>query len=586
MLKLLRYLKKYWWAALLAPIFMVIEVAMDLSLTKHMAQMVDVTIPSGNINEILILGLTMIGTVLIGVLGGILSGVFANYASFKFANALRKDLFKKIMNLSYNQMDDFSTGSLVTRVTNDVTQIQNFIAMAIRMMIRSLSIFVLGIVFTLSINSRFGLILAIILPLEVLIMFLFMKLVFPIFKIIQKKLDKVNTVVHENVSGARVVKAFGREEYEISRFDLANNDYANTLLKVNKIAAILMPLLTLIIYCGQVAIYAIGGNSILDFFNAQKAGDMPIKIGEISASITYIVMVCSSLMSLGMIFTSIARASASASRLNEVLDCKLEIIDGNLNVKDLKETGTIEFKNVSFAYPGANVNVLENISFKINQGETIAIVGGTGCGKSTLVNLLPRFYDVTAGEVLVDGVNVKEYRQVDLRDKIAMVLQKSELFAGTMAENIRWGKEDATDDEVVKAAQIAQAAEFIESKTDKYDEYVEEKGTSLSGGQKQRLSIARAVIKRPEIMVFDDSTSALDLVTEAKLHQALKEELASTTKILVAQRIATAKQANKIMVLDEGKIIAFDSHDKLMETCELYQDIYNSQLKREGVFNE
>ncbi len=586
MLKLLRYLKKYWWAALLAPVFMFVEVAMDLSLTKYMATMVDVAIPSGNINQILLLGLTMVGTVLVGVVGGILSGVFANIASFKFANDLRKDLFKKIMNLSYNQMDDFSTASLVTRVTNDVTQIQNFVAMSIRMMIRSLSIFVLGIVFTIGINLRFGLILAIVLPLEVIIMFLFMKLVFPIFKIIQKKLDRVNTVVHENVSGARVVKAFGREEYEISRFDDANKDYANTLLKVNKTAALLMPLLTLIIYCGQVAIYAIGGNSILDFFAAQKQGDMPIKIGEVSAAITYIVMVCSSLMSLGMIFTSIARASASAARLNEVLDCKLEIVDGNLDVNTLKEKGTITFKHVSFAYPGSSDNILEDLNFEIKQGETIAIVGTTGCGKSTLVNLLPRFYDVTRGEVLIDGINVKEYRQSDLREKIAIILQKSELFAGTIAENILWGKADATQEEVVKAAQIAQAAEFIESKFDKYDEYIEEKGTSLSGGQKQRLSIARAVIKRPEIMVFDDSTSALDLVTEAKLHQALKEELADTTKILVAQRIATAKQADKIMVLDNAHIIAFDTHENLMASCELYQDIYNSQLKREGVFNE
>lgn len=586
MFKLLKYLKKYWWAAILAPFFMFIEVAMDLSLATSMATMVDEAIPSGNINMILSLGIMMLVRVLIGVVGGILSGVFANIASFNFANDLRKDLFKKIMNLSYHQMDDFSTGSLVTRVTNDVTQIQNFISMAIRMMIRSLSIFILGIFYTLSLNSQFGLVLGIILPVEVLIMLIFMKVVFPIFKIIQKKLDRVNTVVHENVSGARVVKAFSKEEYEINRFNLSNTDYANILLRVSKTAAFLMPLLTLIIYIGQVAIYSFGGKSIIDFYKEGIPGDMSIKIGEISAAITYIVMVCSSLLSLGMIFTSIARASASASRLNEVLDCELEIHDGNLDINTLNEKGTIEFKNVSFCYPGSKNNVLENINLKIKQGETIAIVGTTGCGKSTLVNLLPRFYDVTNGELLIDGVNVKEYKQVDLRNKIAMVLQKSELFAGTMQENIRWGKEDATFDEVVKAAQIAQASEFIESKTDKYDEYVEEKGTSLSGGQKQRLSIARAVIKRPEIMVFDDSTSALDLVTEAKLHQALREELGDTTKILVAQRIATAKQADKIAVLDSGTIVSFDTHDNLMKNCEIYQDIYNSQLKREGVFNE
>ena len=291
-------------------------------------------------------------------------------------------------------------------------------------------------------------------------------------------------------------------------------------------------------------------------------------------------------MQFGMMFASVARASASAKRINAVLDCKEDIIDGSLDVNTLTEVGTVEFKNVDFAYPNASENVLENLNFKINKGETVAIVGATGSGKTTLVNLITRFYDVTNGEVLVNGVNVKEYNQHDLRNKISIALQKSELFAGTIKENIKWGKLDATDEEVIEAAKIAQADSFINEKKDKYDEFVEEKGTSVSGGQKQRLSIARAIIKKPEILIFDDSTSALDLITEAKLYQAMKEKINDTTKVVVAQRIATARNADKIMVLDGSTIIAFDTHENLMNSCEVYIDIYNSQLKREGVFDE
>ncbi len=584
MFKLFRYLKRYWWAALLAPIFMIIEVSMDMSLTKQMQQMVDVVIPSKDLDRILTLGLTMIGIVLIGVVGGFLSGVFANIASCNFANDLRQDLFNKIMRLSYDQTDDFSTGSLVTRVTNDITQMQNFIAQMIRMFVRSFGMFVLGIIFTISIDSRFAVILLIALPIEILIMVLFMRKAFPIFSVIQTKLDAVNTVVHENVSGARVVKAFCKEDYENERFKRVNGNYADTMLYINKILALLMPAFMLIVYMAQIAIYSVGGNSIFEGFNS---GTEPqILVGETSQAITYIVMICFSLMQFGMIFSNVARAQASAKRINAVLDCPLEIEDGNLDIETLTEKGTVEFKNVSFTYPNANGAVLENISFKIKQGETIAIVGATGSGKTSLVNLITRFYDVTEGEVLVDGVNVKEYKQKDLRNKIAIALQKSELFAGTIKENIAWGKPDATDEEIYLAAEIAQALEFINSKHDGFDEYVEEKGTSLSGGQKQRLSIARAIVKQPEILIFDDSTSALDLVTESLLYKAMRKYINDTTRIVVAQRVATAKNADKIIVLDSGSIVAFDTHKNLLKNCEVYQDIYNSQLKREGDDNE
>lgn len=596
MFKLLKYLKKYWYFALHAPIFMIAEVTMDMLVTNKMGTMIDIVNsygPTSNnnqfLNTIVSNGIIMLALVLIGVVSGILSGVFANLASQKFANDLRKGLFSKIMHLSFQQSDDFSTASLVTRVTNDVTAVQTMIAMAIRMFIRSLSMFILGIVFTLQISKQFMIILAVALPLEILIMVFFMIKAFPMFSIVQTKLDKVNSVVHENLTGARVVKAFSKEDYEYNRFVEANDTLTNITLKVNKLMAIIMPLFMLIVYAGMIAIYYIGANSQFDAMlyleNFATSIDPKISVGEMEKATTYIMMIMSSLLMIGMTFANMARAAASGKRINEVLETPDIICDGNLDVKTLKETGTIEFKNVDFAYPNASASVLENINLKIEKGETVAIVGATGSGKTTLVNLITRFYDVTKGEILVDGENIKNYKLVDLRNKIAIVLQKAELFAGTIKENIKWGNPNATDEEVEWAANIAQAIEFIDSKEKKFDEYVEEKGTSLSGGQRQRLSIARAIVKKPEILIFDDSTSALDLVTEAKLYKAMRDNIADTTKIVVAQRIATAKNADKIVVLDGGTIIAYDTHENLLANCEIYQDIYNSQLKREGDIN-
>lgn len=596
MFKLLKYLKKYWYFALLAPIFMIAEVTMDMLVTNKMGTMIDIVNsygPTSNnnqfLNTIVSNGIIMLALVLIGVVSGILSGVFANLASQKFANDLRKDLFSKIMHLSFQQSDDFSTASLVTRVTNDVTSVQTMIAMAIRMFIRSLSMFILGIVFTLQISKQFMIILAVALPLEILIMVFFMIKAFPMFSIVQTKLDKVNSVVHENLTGARVVKAFSKEDYEYNRFVEANDTLTSITLKVNKLMAIIMPLFMLIVYAGMIAIYYIGANSQFDAMlyleNFATSIDPKISVGEMEKATTYIMMIMSSLLMIGMTFANMARAVASGKRINEVLETPDIICDGNLDVTTLKETGTIEFKNVDFAYPNASASVLENINLKIEKGETVAIVGATGSGKTTLVNLITRFYDVTKGEILVDGENIKNYKLVDLRNKIAIVLQKAELFAGTIKENIKWGNPNATDEEVEWAANIAQAIEFIDSKEKKFDEYVEEKGTSLSGGQRQRLSIARAIVKKPEILIFDDSTSALDLVTEAKLYKAMRDNIADTTKIVVAQRIATAKNADKIVVLDGGTIIAYDTHENLLANCEIYQDIYNSQLKREGDIN-
>ena len=576
--RLLKYLKKYWYAAILAPLFMVAEVAMDMLITKQMQRIIDEGIQASNATAIKEIGLIMLLFVLAGVTAGFLSGVFANLASCKYANDLRQDLFAKIMKLSYDQTDKFSTGSLITRVTNDVQVMQNFVAQMIRMFIRSFGMFALGIIFTLTVDKRFAIILAVALPIELLIMILFMKKAFPMFGVVQKRLDGINTVVHENLTGARVVKAFSREEYEIDRFEGANERYASVLYKINKMFSLVMPLFMLIVYGAQLAIYSIGGIAITDALNDNSTPT--ISIGMITQATTYIVMIVFALMQLGMVLSSVASAIASAKRINEVLDCKLEIEDGNYDItkKDLK--GVVEFENVSFAYPLSHGNVLENINVKINQGETICIVGSTGCGKTSFINLINRFYDVTGGRVLVDGVDVKDYKLEDLRNIVAVCLQKSELFAGTIKENVRWGKEDATDEEIKKACDIAQASEFIISKKGQYDEYIEEKGTSLSGGQKQRISIARAIIKHPEILIFDDSTSALDLVTEAKLYKAMKENINDVTRIVVAQRIATAKNADKIIVLEGGQIVAFDTHENLLKSCDIYKDIYDSQQRR------
>ncbi len=579
MIKILKYLKKYWYFALLAPLFMIVEVAMDMFLTSYMQKIVDFGISTNNFNNIIKYGLIMIIILICGVIGGILANVFTNIASFKFGNDLRKAVFDKIMNLSSHQADNFKTGSLVTRVTNDITQIQNMISMCLRGLVRALSFFILGIIFTLSITKKFGIILLIILPIEIILLIIFMKLVFPVFKKIQEKLDRVNTVMHENVTGARVVKAFCKEDYEYHRFKKVNDDYTGENLYVGKITSFLMPLLNLIVYFAQIIIYYIGGTAIID--GAKSIVGPEILVGQITQAVTYISMICMSIMMLGMMFTNIAKAYASSSRISEVLETIPELLDGDFDISNKKEKGVIEFKNVSFKYPLTSNNVLNNLTFKINAGETLAIVGSTGCGKSTLVNLLVRFYDSTDGEVLVDNVNVKKYKKEDLRNIVGICLQKSELFAGTIKENIAFGVENIGNEEIIKAAKIAQANNFIVEKDLKYDEFVAEKGASLSGGQKQRLSIARAILRKPEILIFDDSTSALDLVTEANLYRELNEKMPNITKIIVAQRIATAKNADRIMVLDNGQIESIGSHEELMQKSNVYRDIYLSQLKED-----
>ena len=575
-MKVLRYLKPYWLFALLCPLAMILEVSMDLLQPTLMSDIVDNGIlgdaaADENLRYVLITGLKMLVFSLIGCFGGIASAAFGTAAAQKMGNDLRKDAFAKVMHMSFQQTDKFTTGSLVTRLTNDITAIQEFVAMSLRMFVRTGMQFIGGIAVILTLNVNFGIVLVISLPVQLIAVAIIMKKASPLFSIVQSRLDKVNSVVQENVSGARVVKAFTREEYEINRFDNANTDLMTTNLKVQKLLATLNPILMIIMNASVIAIIMIGGFQV-----EAKA----MQVGEVMAAVTYITQILMSVMMVGMMFQQVSRSAASMKRVNEVLSTNPVISDGNKSA-DSDNSGTVEFRNVGFSYPGSSGKpVLSGIDLKAEKGQMIAILGSTGCGKTSLVNLVPRFYDATEGDVLVDGINVKDYDVDTLRSKIGVVLQKSELFSGTVAENIRWGCETATDEEVKTAAKIAQAEEFIDGFNDGYDTMISEKGASLSGGQKQRMAIARAIIKKPEILIFDDSTSALDLSTEAKLHKALRENLSGVTVIMIAQRIASVMRADKIAVLENGSICAFGTHKELMESSSVYRDIYYSQMKQ------
>lgn len=575
-MKVLRYLKPYWLFALLCPLAMILEVSMDLLQPTLMSDIVDNGIlgdaaADENLRHVLITGLKMLVFSLIGCFGGIASAAFGTAAAQKMGNDLRKDAFANVMHMSFQQTDKFTTGSLVTRLTNDITAIQEFVAMSLRMFVRTGMQFIGGIAVILTLNVNFGIVLVISLPVQLIAVAIIMKKASPLFSIVQSRLDKVNSVVQENVSGARVVKAFTREEYEINRFDNANTDLMTTNLKVQKLLATLNPILMIIMNASVIAIIMIGGFQV-----EAKA----MQVGEVMAAVTYITQILMSVMMVGMMFQQVSRSAASMKRVNEVLSTNPVISDGHKSA-DSDNSGTVEIRNVDFSYPGSSGKpVLSGIDLKAEKGQMIAILGSTGCGKTSLVNLVPRFYDATKGDVLVDGVNVKDYDVDTLRSKIGVVLQKSELFSGTVAENIRWGCETATDEEVKTAAKIAQAEEFIDGFNDGYDTMISEKGASLSGGQKQRMAIARAIIKKPEILIFDDSTSALDLSTEAKLHKALRESLSGVTVIMIAQRIASVMRADKIAVLENGSICAFGTHKELMESSSVYRDIYYSQMKQ------
>jgi len=581
-MKLFKYVKPYMLFAILAPLTMIGEVAIDLMQPKLMASIVDDGVIGRNMELIIKTGILMLVLVAIGGLFGILSAAFASKCAQSFGNDLRNDAFKKVMSLSLEQTDKFTTGSLVTRLTNDINQVQMFLSMLIRMFVRAPMQFIGGIVMAIAISPKFGIILAIALPIQLLLIFIMLKKASPLYSIVQDKLDKVNSVVQENVSGARVVKAYVKEEHEIGRFNKANGELRDVNLSVQTLMAKLSPVLMIIMNASVIAILLIGGKQVQSDIAVIQMGGEGIEVGDVMAAITYITQILMSMMMVSMMFQTMTRAAASAKRIVEVLETEPVIADAK-EPAELPEgitSGSVEFRNVTFRYPGtAGKPVLDNISFDVKPGETVAIIGATGSGKSSVVNLIPRFYDTVDGEVLVDGVNVCDYELDTLRHKIAFVLQKTELFSGTVAENIRWGYPDATDEEVQKAAEIAQAHDFIMGFAEDYETMIAEKGASLSGGQKQRIAIARAIIRKPEILIFDDSTSALDLGTEARLHKALRENIKDTTVIMIAQRIASIKNCDRIAVIENGTIVAFDSHDNLMKTSETYRDIYASQMR-------
>ena len=587
MKKLLHYLKPYWIWAVLAPICMIGEVVLDLIQPKFMERIVDHGILSttlsldDKINNVLIFGGLILGALVVGGFFGIMSAACASTAANSFGNDLRKKVYAKIVDLSFEQTDNFTTGSLVTRITNDITQVQDFIAMAIRMFVRTLIMFVGGIIFMFITSKMFALILAIVMVIQFIVLFFVLRKAIPYFGIVQKKVDKVNSVVQENVNGVRVVKAYTQEEKEKARFNVANTELSDTSYNVMKILAYIGPIITILLNAVIIAIIYFGGLEISNNVELILAGNTEVlTVGKIMSSLTYVSMVLMSVMMLIMVSQFLTRAEICAKRINEVLESD-PVVNSGEGVSDLNEVGTVEFKNVTFAYPNSSgVPVVKDLNLKVNKGETIAILGATGSGKSSIVNLIPRFYDVTDGAVLVDGEDVRNYTLEDLRSRISIVLQRTELFGGTISENIRWGKNDASDEEIENVTKIAQAHDFITSFQSGYDTIVGERGSSLSGGQKQRIAISRALIRKPEILIFDDSTSALDLATEAKLYKALRENYHDTTIILIAQRVASAKNASKIAVIDKGELVAFDSHDNLMKDSPIYQDIYNSQLKR------
>lgn len=573
MLKLMRYLKPYALYALLAPICMMGEVLMDLLQPKLMSKIVDEGVLGQNMELIVSTGVKMLILLIIGGACGIAASGFSGVASQSFSRDLRVDVFGKVMGLSFQQTDKFTTGSLVTRLTTDITAIQQVVDFCQRMMVRDVLMFVGGIIMMLTLNVNFGLVIVCAMPIEIIFMVIVLKKADPFYTIVAQRLDTVNSVVQENVTGARVVKAYVREQHEEERFTAANNDLMQANLKVANIIAVLQPVLSLIMNASVVAVIYIGG------LQAQAAEIMP---GEIMAAITYLTRIFMGVMMMSMMFQTLSRAMASVRRINEVLGTEPAVTDGSGEFNSTKK-GTVSFKNVSFSYPDAQGRpVISGLTLDIKKGENIAILGATGSGKSSLVNLIPRFYDAVEGEVLVDGVNVKDVKMHDLREKIGIVLQKSELFSGSVEDNIRWGNENADHAQVVSAAQIAQADEFVSAMPDTYESIIAEKGASLSGGQKQRLSISRAVLKRPEIIIFDDSTSALDLGTESRLQKALQENLSGTTLITIAQRIASVKNCDRIAVLDHGRLVGCDTHDRLLETCEVYREIYRSQVKASG----
>lgn len=568
-----KYIRKYLPYAILAALCMIGEVMMDLIQPGLMRQIVDHGVLGlenngvGDLDLVWHYGIRMIVLVLFGGFCGSMNNVFVHMTGQNIGNEMRKDCFRNIMTFSFPQLDRFGTGSLVTRVTNDITQVQNFVSQFVRGMIRTTLLTFGSMYFMFRLNQTFGLIVLCVFPFIVGCMAFCLWKANPLFTRLQAQLDFVNGIMQEDISGIRIIKACVREIYEKLRFGKANDELIRTQLRVLVIFAFMNPVINALMYLTIAVILFVGS------FDVQDGVTTP---GTVMAAITYTTQLLNGVLMLVMLFQNISRGYASWKRVREILYSEPELKDGDFD-GNTQCHGMIAFRDVSFAYPGSGQAVLEQIDLKIQPGETIAIMGATGCGKTSLVNLIPRFYDANSGQVLIDGIDVKEYDQKNLREKIAFVLQKSELFGVTIGENIAWGKMDASAVDIKAAAAAAQADDFISATSEGYDTLVAERGMSLSGGQKQRISIARAILKSSEIIIFDDSTSALDLKTEADLYEALQRFCPNSTKIIIAQRIASVRRADRIVVMEQGRIAAVGTHEELRKTCRIYQDICRSQ---------
>ena len=573
-----KYITPYLSAFVIGPLMMLTEVAGEVMLPKFMSMIINNGVASRNVAYIGKMGTLMVLTVLFMAVGGILGAYFSAKASISFTSDMRNDLFRKVQQFSFENIDDYSTGSLVTRLTNDVQQVQNVLMMGLRMALRAPGMFLGALIMAFMMNRQLAVIILIVIPLLLAAIILILKTAFPRFGEMQRRLDRLNSGIQESLTNVRVVKSFVREDHEIEKFSKLNDDLKESSLRALRIVIATMPVMMFAMNVTTLAVVWYGGNIII-------AGKMPV--GDLTAFTTYIVQILMSLMMLSMVFLQSSRASASMKRINEIFDTEIGLNDDHAKNKDKKVTeGRVEFKNVSFGYSGENGRkdlVLEGISFTAEPGQTIGIIGSTGSGKTSLVQLIPRLYDVTGGEVLVDGVNVKEYSLKHLREGVSMVLQKNILFSGTIEENLRWGNEDAPMEDVIRFSESAQADPFVKTFKNGYDTEMGQGGVNVSGGQKQRLCIARALLKRPKILILDDSTSAVDTATEAKIRESLYHDLKDTTKIIIAQRISSVQEADQILVLEDGKIIGHGTHEELLKTCEAYSEIYTTQIGNQSI---
>lgn len=573
-----KYITPYLSAFVIGPLMMLTEVAGEVMLPKFMSMIINNGVADRNLAYIGKMGALMVLTVLFMAVGGILGAYFSAKASISFTSDMRNDLFQKVQQFSFENIDGYSTGSLVTRLTNDVQQVQNVLMMGLRMALRAPGMFLGALIMAFMMNRQLAVIILIVIPILLAAIILILKTAFPRFGEMQRRLDRLNSGIQESLTNVRVVKSFVRENHEIEKFSRLNRDLKESSLRALRIVITTMPVMMFAMNVTTLAVVWYGGNIII-------AGKMPV--GDLTAFTTYIVQILMSLMMLSMVFLQSSRASASMKRINEIFDTEIGLNDDHAKNKDKKVTeGCVEFKDVSFGYGGENGRkdlVLEGISFTAEPGQTIGIIGSTGSGKTSLVQLIPRLYDVTGGEVLVDGVNVKEYSLKHLREGVGMVLQKNILFSGTIEENLRWGNEDAPMEDVIRFSESAQADPFVKTFKNGYDTEMGQGGVNVSGGQKQRLCIARALLKHPKILILDDSTSAVDTATEAKIRESLYHDLKDTTKIIIAQRISSVQEADQILVLEDGKIIGHGTHEELLKTCEAYSEIYTTQIGNQSI---